>query len=108
MPLRDAPPRRTRAAAAATTIQTRLACSEPSGGAPSPVQNPQLTGLHAGGRATMLAAGASALGNPGKAAALEAFVLNRSDQPSPLAGEAEVKHPDGDFRVVAPAAFLRC
>src|SRR5499425_2544835 len=107
-PLRDRLPRRSRAAAAATTIQTRVACSEPSGGAPSPVQNPQLTGLHAGGRATMLAAGASALGNPGKAAALEAFVLNRSDRPSPMAGEAEVKYLDGDFRVVRPGAFVRC
>jgi hypothetical protein len=56
----------------------------------------------------MLAAGASALGNPGKAAALEAFVLNRSDQPSPMAGEAEVKYLDGDFRVVRPGAFVRC
>jgi hypothetical protein len=51
---------------------------------------------------------ASALGNPGKAAALEAFVLNRSDQPSPMAGEAEVKYLDGDFRVVRPGAFVRC
>ena len=54
----------------------------------------------------LLAAGA--LANPGKAAALEAFVLNRSDQPSPMAGEAEVKYLDGDFRVMRPGAFVRC
>jgi hypothetical protein len=54
----------------------------------------------------LLAAGA--LANPGKAAVLEAFVLNRSDQPSPMAGEAEVKYLDGDFRVVRPGAFVRC
>jgi hypothetical protein len=54
----------------------------------------------------LLAAGT--LENPGKAAVLEAFVLNRSDQPSPMAGEAEVKYLDGDFRVVRPGAFVRC
>jgi hypothetical protein len=35
-------------------------------------------------------------------------VLNRYDRPSPLAGEAEVKYLDGDFRVVKPGAFVRC
>jgi hypothetical protein len=35
-------------------------------------------------------------------------VLNRSDPPSPMAGEAEVKYLDGDFRVVRPGAFVRC
>jgi len=35
-------------------------------------------------------------------------VLNRSDRPSPMAGEAEVKYLDGDFRVVRPGAFVRC
>jgi hypothetical protein len=45
---------------------------------------------------------------PDKPAALEAGVLNRSDRPSPMAGEAEVKYLDGDFRVVRPGAFVRC
>jgi hypothetical protein len=35
-------------------------------------------------------------------------VLNRSDRPSPMAGGAEVKYLDGDFRVVRPGAFVRC
>jgi hypothetical protein len=35
-------------------------------------------------------------------------VLNRSDRPSPMAGEAELKYLDGDFRVVRPGAFVRC
>lgn len=35
-------------------------------------------------------------------------VLNRSDRASPMAGEAEVKYLDGDFRVVRPGAFVRC
>ena len=35
-------------------------------------------------------------------------VLNRSDHSSPMAGEAEVKYLDGDFRVVRPGAFVRC
>ena len=35
-------------------------------------------------------------------------MLNRSDQPPPMAGEAEVKYLDGDFRVVRPGAFVRC
>ena len=35
-------------------------------------------------------------------------VLNRSDRSSPMAGEAEVKYLDGDFRVVRPGAFVRC
>jgi hypothetical protein len=39
---------------------------------------------------------------------LEECVLNRSDRPSPMAGEAEVKYLDGDFRVVRPGAFVRC
>jgi hypothetical protein len=39
---------------------------------------------------------------------VEASVLNRSDRPSPMAGEAEVKYLDGDFRVVRPGAFVRC
>jgi hypothetical protein len=36
------------------------------------------------------------------------FLLNRSDRPSPMAGEAEVKYLDGDFRIVRPGAFVRC
>jgi hypothetical protein len=35
-------------------------------------------------------------------------VLNRFDHRSPMAGEAEVKYLDGDFRVVRPGAFVRC
>ena len=35
-------------------------------------------------------------------------VLNRYDRASPMAGEAEVKYLDGDFRVVRPGAFVRC
>jgi hypothetical protein len=35
-------------------------------------------------------------------------VLNRSDRAPPMAGEAEVKYLDGDFRVVRPGAFVRC
>ncbi len=38
----------------------------------------------------------------------EAHVLNRFDRSSPMAGEAEVKYLDGDFRVVKPGAFVRC
>jgi hypothetical protein len=35
-------------------------------------------------------------------------VLNRYDRPPPMAGEAEVRFLDGDFRVVRPGAFVRC
>src|SRR6201985_292055 len=35
-------------------------------------------------------------------------VLNRFDRRSPMAGEAEVKYLDGDFRIVRPGAFVRC
>jgi len=35
-------------------------------------------------------------------------VLNRFDRPSPMAGEAELKYLDGDFRIVRPGAFVRC
>jgi hypothetical protein len=35
-------------------------------------------------------------------------VLNRYDRPSPMAGEAELKYLDGDFRIVRPGAFVRC
>jgi hypothetical protein len=37
-----------------------------------------------------------------------AHVLNRIDRPQPMAGEAEVKFLDGDFRIVRPGAFVRC
>src|SRR5262245_57395273 len=40
--------------------------------------------------------------------ALEIAVLNRFDRSSPMAGEAEVKYLDGDFRVLRPGAFVRC
>src|SRR5215210_8074009 len=35
-------------------------------------------------------------------------VLNRIDNPPPMAEEAEVKFLDGDFRIVRPGAFVRC
>lgn len=35
-------------------------------------------------------------------------MLNRYDRPSPMAGEAEVRFLDGDFRVIRPGAFVRC
>jgi hypothetical protein len=40
--------------------------------------------------------------------ATEDHLLNRTDRPSPMPGEAEVKYLDGDFRVVRPGAFVRC
>jgi hypothetical protein len=40
--------------------------------------------------------------------ASEVPLLNRTDRPSPMPGEAEVKYLDGDFRVVRPGAFVRC
>jgi hypothetical protein len=42
------------------------------------------------------------------ASATEVQLLNRTDRPSPMPGEAEVKYLDGDFRVVRPGAFVRC
>ena len=41
-------------------------------------------------------------------AGAEARVLNRFERSSPMAGEAEIKYLDGDFRVVRPGAFVRC
>jgi hypothetical protein len=38
----------------------------------------------------------------------EIDLLNRSDRPMPMPGEAEVKYLDGDFRVIRPGAFVRC
>ena len=38
----------------------------------------------------------------------EVAVLNRTDRPTPMPGEAEVKYLDGDFRVVRPGTFVRC
>jgi hypothetical protein len=35
-------------------------------------------------------------------------LLNRYDRTPPMAGEAEVKFLDGDFRIVRPGAFVRC
>ena len=35
-------------------------------------------------------------------------LLNRFDRTPPMAGEAEVKFLDGDFRIVRPGAFVRC
>ncbi len=45
---------------------------------------------------------------PRSAAAEETALLNRTDRPMPLPGEAEVRYLDGDFRVVRPGAFVRC
>lgn len=35
-------------------------------------------------------------------------MLNRTDRPSPMPGEAEIKYLDGDFRVMRPGTFVRC
>ena len=35
-------------------------------------------------------------------------MLNRTDRPTPMPGEADVKYLDGDFRVMRPGAFVRC
>ncbi|MGE3149918.1 MAG: DUF2093 domain-containing protein [Pseudorhodoplanes sp.] len=35
-------------------------------------------------------------------------MLNRFDHSSPMAGQADVKFLDGDFRIVKPGAFVRC
>jgi hypothetical protein len=39
---------------------------------------------------------------------MEMALLNRFDRSPPMAGEAEVKYLDGDFRIVKPGAFVRC
>ena len=36
------------------------------------------------------------------------MLLNRTDRPAPMPGEADVKYLDGDFRVVRPGTFVRC
>ena len=56
----------------------------------------------------MLGAGAGKPFESQQTGRVEARVLNRSDRPSPMTGEAEVKYLDGDFRVVRPGAFVRC
>jgi hypothetical protein len=38
----------------------------------------------------------------------EVSLLNRTDRPAPMPGEADVKYLDGDFRVMRPGAFVRC
>ena len=38
----------------------------------------------------------------------EPHLLNRTDRPSPMPGEADVKYLDGDFRVMRPGSFVRC
>ena len=35
-------------------------------------------------------------------------MLNRYDRPPTVAGEADIKYLDGDFRVIRPGAFVRC
>jgi hypothetical protein len=47
-----------------------------------------------------------AIGAPGCERRLN--VLNRFGGSSPMAGEAEVRYLDGDFRVIRPGAFVRC
>jgi hypothetical protein len=37
-----------------------------------------------------------------------AKVLNRFGGTPPMAGEAEVKYLDGEFRVIRPGAYVRC
>jgi hypothetical protein len=38
----------------------------------------------------------------------EVILLNRTERPAPMPGEADVKYLDGDFRVLRPGAFVRC
>jgi hypothetical protein len=40
--------------------------------------------------------------------ATEADLLNRTDRPVPVPGEAEVRYLDGDFRIVRPGSFVHC
>ena len=54
------------------------------------------------------ASGASAIGGSPRRPGRRLCVLNRYDRASPMAGEAEVRYLDGDFRVVKPGAFVRC
>ena len=35
-------------------------------------------------------------------------MLDRNNRSSPMAGEAELKFLDGDFRILRPGAFVRC
>ena len=35
-------------------------------------------------------------------------MLDRNNRSSPMAGEAERKFLDGDFRILRPGAFVRC
>ena len=35
-------------------------------------------------------------------------VLDRNDRSPPMAGEAELKYLDGDFRILRPGTFVRC
>lgn len=35
-------------------------------------------------------------------------MLNRSFDSSPMAGEAELRYLDGDYRIIKPGAFVRC
>ena len=46
--------------------------------------------------------------SPARACSWRLDVLNRFDRTPPMAGEAEVKYLDGDFRVIRPGAFVRC
>ena len=85
---------------------------------PGPAHGPCHAGLHGPARTIMLvAAGGAVESGPPRKILWSAFgrgprwrwdVLNRTDRSSPMAGEAEVKYLDGDFRVVRPGAFVRC
>ena len=47
-------------------------------------------------------------GAPLGAESPEVYLLNRTDRPQPMPGEAEIKYLDGDFRIIRPGAFVRC
>lgn len=63
-----------------------------------------MDGFHARRRVAML----EPLARRSVSKARRTCLLNRYDRPSPMAGEAEVKYLDGDFRIVRPGAFVRC
>jgi len=50
----------------------------------------------------------ASVADPGAVDQSEVTVLNRTDGPAPMPGEAEVKYLDGDFRIMRPGAFVRC
>src|SRR5207302_9503616 len=69
----------------------------------------QSGGYHARARATMLSPRQPRRPtSPARACSRRLDALNRFDRTPPMAGEAEVKYLDGDFRVIRPGAFVRC